>query len=130
VYKGSEFKHVLTENDIPFHSVAPEEHQGILCECFNGFLDRVECIHGIQNSPFEEFYASVLMAAYAWNSAPVNGVNVQRSFAEKHGHLIYLWDSTLEEPPPMGNPAIRTIEDLENCSYSWHRAKGFSEWSC
>jgi hypothetical protein len=64
--EGSEFKGALTDTvvevNIAVKTVATKEHQGVLCERFNRFLEKVERIHGVKNSSFEEFYASALIA--------------------------------------------------------------------
>jgi hypothetical protein len=88
VDEGSDFKGVLTdaiaEMSIPVNTVVPEEHQGILCERLNGFLDKVERmyprhpVHTLRGFLRASSYSSV-----AWNSAPVAGDNMQQSFAAK-----------------------------------------------
>lgn len=122
---GSEFKGELIKCldflGIPYEVITPEEHQGILCERFHRFLNKVEKIHGLENVTHEEFYISGLFAAYAWNSAPVDGTNIQRSFSAKARTFKFPIDVSLEEPPPVGNPGERAARHVQDVFPLWRR---------
>ena len=127
VDKGSEFAGVLKDAieymDIPMEPVSPQEHQGVLVERFHRFLNKVQRIQGMETLNHEEYFMNALFATYAWNSAPIDGTNVQRSFVAKARTFNFPFDTATEEPPPIGNPGQRSIDHLESVFPLWHRQK-------
>ena len=123
--EGSEFKGKLVKLfeflEIPFEVVSPEEHQGILCERFHRYLNKVARIQGLDNENHEEFYLSGLFATYGWNSAPIDGTNIQRSFAAKARTFRFPIDTTLDEEPTVGNPAIRATQHVTDVFPLWRQ---------
>jgi hypothetical protein len=77
--------------------VSPEEHQGVLCEQFHRYMNKVARIQGLDNKTHEEFCLAGLFATYEWNSAPIDGTNIQRSFAVKARTFRFRIGTILDE---------------------------------
>ena len=116
---GSENKGLLismcTNLGVIFHVVAPEDHNGILCERFHRFLNKVQKIQAADTQSFTQFVQGVLFASYAWNAAPIDGTNIFRSFAAKSRHFPFPIQITedlnpLRIPTGQGEAAIQHLE--------------------
>jgi len=85
--QGSEFKGMLTsfctELGIRFEVVSPEQHDGILCERFHRYLNKVMRIIGADRKGFDQWKQDRSFATYAWNAAPVDGTDIARSIPAK-----------------------------------------------
>ena len=84
---GSENKGALidmcTTLGIKYHAVSPEDHNGILCERFHRYLNKVQKIVAADSQSFTQWAQGLSFAAYSWNAAPIDGTNIIRSFAAK-----------------------------------------------
>jgi hypothetical protein len=84
---GSENKGMLVDLcaslGIKHHVVSPEQHDGILCERFHRYLNKVQRINSAESQSFVQWVQGALFATYAWNAAPIDGTNIVRSFAAK-----------------------------------------------
>jgi hypothetical protein len=82
---GSEFAgalQALCQNiGIPHYTVSKGNHKAIICERFHRYLNKVQRIHAADCETFQEFMFGTIFAVYAWNSAPVDGTDVVRSYA-------------------------------------------------
>ena len=82
---GSEFAGALQtlcgSIGLPHYTVSKENHKAILCERFHRYLNKVQKIHAANCETFQDFMFGTIFAVYAWNSAPVDGTNVVRSYA-------------------------------------------------
>ena len=76
-------QYMLDNLGIAFHVVAAEQHEGILCERFHRYLNKVQRINGMDTKDHSNWMMNTSFAAYAWNASPVDGTNVVRSFAAK-----------------------------------------------
>ena len=87
VDSGSENKGVLISMcqllGIKYHMVAPEQHNGILCERFHRYLNKVQKIVAVNNQSYTQWVLGVMFATYSWNAAPIDGTNLIRSFVAK-----------------------------------------------
>ena len=116
---GSENKGPLismcTNMGIAFHVVSPEDHNGILCERFHRYLNKVEKIQAADTQSFTQFVQGVMFACYAWNAAPIDGTNITRSFAAKSRHFPFPIQikedpNPLRTPPGQGEAAVQHLE--------------------
>ena len=84
---GSKNKGVLVNMcaglGIKYHMVSPEQHNGILCERFHRYLNKVQKINAADTQSFTQWVQGALFATYAWNASPIDGTNIIRSFAAK-----------------------------------------------
>ena len=84
---GSENKGQLTAMcdtlGVKYHMVSPEDHNGILCERFHRYLNKVQKITAANTQSFTQWTQGVMFAAYSWNAAPIDGTNLIRSFVAK-----------------------------------------------
>ena len=116
---GSENKGLLTDMcssmGIAFHMVSPEDHNGILCERFHRYLNKVQKILAADTQSFTQFVQGVMFACYAWNASPIDGTNIIRSFAAKGRHFPFPIQikedpNPLRIPPGQGEAAIQHLE--------------------
>jgi hypothetical protein len=84
---GSEFKGVLIKFcdnlGIEHYAASPEDHNAILCEQFHQYLNKVQKIGAADLGTMEQWRMNTLFATYAWNSSPIDGTDLQRSFVAK-----------------------------------------------
>lgn len=82
---GSEFAgalQVLCQNiGIPHYTVSKGNHKAIICGRFHKYMNKVQKIHAADCETFQDFMLGTIFAVYAWNSAPVDGTDVVRSYA-------------------------------------------------
>ena len=82
---GSEFAGALQALcqgiGIPHYTVSKGNHKAIICERFHRYMNKVQKIHAADCETFQDFMFGTIFAVYAWNSAPVDGTNVVRSYA-------------------------------------------------
>ena len=74
---------LVEDMGIPFHVVSPEQHEGVLCERFHWYMNKVQRLMGLDTGDHSNWMINASFAAYAWNAAPVDGTDVIRSFAAK-----------------------------------------------
>ena len=107
VDSGSENKGVLISMcqllGIKYHMVAPEQHNGILCERFHRYLNKVQKICAVNNQSYTQWVLGVMFATYSWNAAPIDGTNLIRSFVAK-GRVFPFPIQILEEENPARIP--------------------------
>jgi hypothetical protein len=122
VDEGSEFKGELTSFcatlGIHYHVVSPEAHNGILCERFHKYLNKVLRLMGADLETHERWVMNILFAVYAWNASPIDGTDIIRSFAAKARTFRFPLEVQEEEnaviriPPMEGEAAIRHTETM------------------
>ena len=119
--QGSEFKGLLTgfcmELGIRFEVVSPEQHDGILCERFHRYLNKVMRIIGADRKGFDQWKLDRSFATYAWNAAPVDGTDIARSIPAKMRTFRFpleLQDETVIEGRalPVGEASIQHLETM------------------
>ena len=98
---GSEFKGTL-ENvcgavGINRWTVLKENHKAILPERFNRYLNKVQRLHVADCETIDDWLIGVTFATYAWNSAPVDGTDITRSFAAMGREFPFPIDKSLDE---------------------------------
>jgi hypothetical protein len=83
--KGSEFMGLLVKTcdavGIKYHAVSRENHKAVLVERFHRYLNKVQKIHAMDCETFDDWLIGTIFAIYAWNSAPVDGTDIVRSYA-------------------------------------------------
>ena len=100
---------------IKYHMVAPEDHNGILCERFHRYLNKVQKIGAADSQTYTQWAQGVMFATYSWNAAPIDGTNLIRSFVAK-GRVFPFPLQIAEEdnppriPPGQGEEAIAFVE--------------------
>jgi RNase H-like domain found in reverse transcriptase/Integrase zinc binding domain/Reverse transcriptase (RNA-dependent DNA polymerase) len=118
--QGSENKghliNMCTMLGINFHVIAPDQHNGILCERFHRYLNKVQKINTADTQSFTQWVQGTLFAVYAWNASPIDGTNIMRSFAAKA--RVFPFPIEVKEdhvnriPPTEGEAAIEHIESI------------------
>jgi hypothetical protein len=87
VDEGSEFKGELVTFcktlGIHYYVVSPEGHNGILCERFHKYLNKVVRQMGADLETHKRWVMNILFVVYVWNVSPIDGTNIIRSFAAK-----------------------------------------------
>jgi hypothetical protein len=100
---------------IKYHMVAPEQHNGILCERFHRYLNKVQRIGAADSQSYTQWAQGVMFATYSWNAAPIDGTNLIRSFVAK-GRVfpfplqISEEDNPVRIPPGQGEEATAFVE--------------------
>jgi hypothetical protein len=124
--QGSENKgHLIdmcTTIGINYHVVSPDQHNGILCERFHRYLNKVQKINTADTQSFTQWVQGALFAVYAWNAAPIDGTNIMRSFAAKARVFpfpIEIKQDHVNRIPPMEGEAA--IQHVETISPIWAR---------
>ena len=98
--QDSAFKDILISTcqllQVNYHPVTKGNHKAILCERFHRYLNKVERIHAADCETLSQWYKGHAFAAYAWNAAPIDGLNVTRSFAAIAREFPFMLDINLE----------------------------------
>lgn len=80
---GSEFAGTLismcTVLEIKYHAVSKENHKAVQVKPLH--LNKVQRTHAIDCETIDDWLIGTTFAVYAWNSAPVYGTDIIRSFA-------------------------------------------------
>ena len=100
---------------IRYHMVSPENHNGILCERFHRYLNKVQRITAANTESFTQWAQGIAFAAYSWNAAPIDGTNLIRSFVAKGRVFPFPLQINEEENPDriptgQGEAAIAHLE--------------------
>jgi hypothetical protein len=122
VDEGSEFKGELVTFcetlGIHYHVVSPEAHNGILCERFHKYLNKVLRLMGADLETHERWVMNILFAVYAWNASPIDGTDIIRSFAAKARTFRFPLEvqeadnAVIRIPPMEGEAAIQHVETM------------------
>ena len=67
---------ILEDVGIPYHVVSPEQHEGVLCERFHRYMNKVQGLMGLDTGTHTNWMINASFAAYAWNATPVDGTDV------------------------------------------------------
>ncbi|CAJ1965608.1 unnamed protein product [Cylindrotheca closterium] len=78
---------------IAYHTVSPENHDGMLCERFHKYLNKVQRIGAADMNTYKEWAMNTMFGTYAWNAAPVDGTDIQRAFAAVARHFKFPLDN-------------------------------------
>jgi hypothetical protein len=108
---------------VPFHVVSPEQHQGILCERFHRYLNKVQRIQGLDTADFSIWMMNVYFAMYTWNASPIDCTDIVRSFAAKAHTFNFPLDVQEEPVRLIGNPCERAVQQVETMFPLWFRQK-------
>jgi hypothetical protein len=114
---------VLDDLGIAFHIVSAEQHEGILCERFHRYLNKVQRIAGLDTKDHSNWMMNTSFAAYAWNASPVDGTDVIRSFAAKARTFHFPLDVQEEPPRVIGSAGERTLQHIETVFPLWFQQK-------
>jgi len=100
---------------IKYHVVSPENHNGILCERFHRYLNKVQKIMAANAQSATQWAQNIQFAAYSWNAAPIDGTNIIRSFVAKGRTFpfplqISEENNPLRIPPGQGEAALAHLE--------------------
>jgi hypothetical protein len=58
---------LLDELGVGFHVVSAEQHEGILCERFHQYLNKVQRLQGLDTKEYSNWMINTSFASYAWN---------------------------------------------------------------
>ena len=100
---------------IRHHMVSPENHNGVLCERFHRYLNKVQRITAANTESFTQWAQGIAFAAYSWNAAPIDGTNIIRSFVAKGRVFPFPIQINDEDnpdriPPGQGEAAMAHLE--------------------
>ena len=124
---GSEFAGALVilcqGIGLPHYTVSKGNHKAIICERFHKYLNKVQKIHAADCETFQDFMFGTIFAVYAWNSAPVDGTNIVRSYAAIGREFLFPIDFEREPIVPRDNTAQgqQTIEHVDSAFPLWRR---------
>ena len=123
---GSEFKDLLIKMlkylGIQYYVVSPENHDGILCERFHRYLNKVQKIGAADMETFEEWAMNVAFATYGWNAAPIDGTDIQRAFAATARTFQFPADHITDDLEVLRSPgAEQALEHVETAFPLWTR---------
>ncbi|KAI2508403.1 hypothetical protein MHU86_6077 [Fragilaria crotonensis] len=124
---GSEFAgamQTLCQNiGLPNYTVSKGNHKAIICERFHRYLNKVQRIHAADCETFQDFMFGTIFAVYAWNSAPVDGTNIVRSYAAIGREFPFPIDFEHEPIVPRDHEAQgqQTIEHVDSAFPLWRQ---------
>ena len=79
----SKFKATFTEVikmlELNKHEISKGNHQAMLVERFNKYLNKVMKIFNNERGTNKTYVEGALLAAYAWNSSPISGTDISKS---------------------------------------------------
>jgi hypothetical protein len=85
--KGREFKGFLVlmceTLGIQYFMASAKSHNAVLWERFHRYLNKVAKIGVADQQSYKQWMFNSLFAAYTWNASPVDGTDVNHSFAAK-----------------------------------------------
>ena len=114
---------LLDEMGIPFHTVSAEQHEGILCERFHRYMNKVQRLMGLDTGDHSNWMINAAFAAYAWNAAPVDGTDVVRSFAAKAHTFHFPLDVAEPVERIIGDPGEWSLQHVETVFPLWFHQK-------
>ena len=121
------FKHnlmvLLDELGVGFHVVSAEQHEGILCERYHRYLNKVQRLQGLDTKEYSNWMMNTSFAAYAWNGSPIDGTDIIRSFAAKARTFHFPLDVKEQLPRIIGNPGERALQHVETMFPLWFQQK-------
>jgi hypothetical protein len=74
------FKEMCLSLRLDYILLSKGNHQGMRCERFNRYLNKVLKIECSKRGTNRVFVEAAVLAAYAWNSMPIDGTDIVRSF--------------------------------------------------
>ena len=111
-FKGL-FQAMCEALELRFLPLAKGNHQGMRVERFNRYLNKVCTIAANDRGHMPSAHQAVDVAAYAWNSAPIEGTDVIRSLPAFGRIFRFPFDVNLASlPHPTDDCAAATIEFL------------------
>ena len=78
-------------------------HHGLSVERYHRFLNKTQTIQGAEIGTHENFKRTVLLSAYSWNSAPIDGTDIIRSIPAVGRIFRFPFDSSISPLPPLNN---------------------------
>jgi hypothetical protein len=114
---------LLDELGVGFHVVSAEQHEGILCERFHRYLDKVQRLQGLDTKEYSNWMMNTSFASYAWNGSPIDGTDIIRAFAAKARTFHFPLDVKEQLPRIIGNPGERALQRVETMFPLWFPQK-------
>ena len=104
---GSNFRHIFEQMcdilDITFWPLARGNHHGLSVERYHRYLNKTQTIQGASIGTHENFKRNVLISAYGWNSAPIDGTNIVRSIPAVGREFRFPLDTKTAPVPPLND---------------------------
>ena len=121
-FKGF-FKSMCEALQLRYIPLAKGNHQGMRVERFNRFLNKVCTIVANDRDHMPSSAFAVDVAAYAWNSAPIEGTDVVRSLPAFGRIFRFPFDVELAQlPTPTDDCAVATTDFLNATAATKHLA--------
>ena len=73
------FSEVISLLNLNKHELSKGNHQAMLVERFNRYLNKVMKIFTNESNSTRTYVEGALLAAYAWNSSPISGTDISKS---------------------------------------------------
>ena len=104
---GSNFKHIFERMcdilDITYWPLARGNHHGLSVERYHRYLNKTQTIQGANVGTHDNFKRNVLVSAYGWNSAPIDGTNIVRSIPAVGREFRFPLDTKNLPLPPLND---------------------------
>ena len=75
----AKFTEVIKMLKLNKHEISKGNHQAMLVERFNKYLNKVMKIFNNERGTNKTYVEGALLAAYAWNSSPISGTDISKS---------------------------------------------------
>ena len=107
-----DFKQMCDALNLTFAPLSKRNHQAMRVERFLRFLNKVSSISSTDRGTSAVFEEASFVAAYAWNSAPVDGTDIVRSFPAIGRILRFPIDCDPTLVPTVDNPSSAVVQFL------------------
>ena len=82
---GSEFagmvEQVCNMISVQYYKVTRGNHKAIISERVNKYINKIQKIHRSNTETYQDWIKGIMLGLYAWNAAPIDGLDITRSFA-------------------------------------------------
>ena len=78
-------------------------HHGLSVERYHRFLNKIQTIQGAEINTHSNFKRTVLLSAYSWNSAPIDGTDIIRSIPAVGRVFRFPFDASVCPIPPLND---------------------------
>jgi hypothetical protein len=112
---GSPFKGMFSDMckilNVTLWPLSRGNHKGLSVERYHRFLNKTQAIAGHSVGTHEVFSRNVRLSAYAWNSAPIDGTDIIRSFVAVGHDFRFPFDVNFSNTPSLN------VDNAELFSY-------------
>ena len=119
-FKGA-FVAMCTALDIKYDILTKRNHKGLTVEHFHRFLNKTVTIAIEDRQRNDVFIPAVIAAGHAWNSAPINGIDILRSTVVIGREFRFPIDINLSSLPQLTQNNAQSTIDYLRLTYSNRR---------